>query len=234
MPRTAGNSPLRISMAADDMLMVDFGDHPKANDQVRSFWQALQLEPLGDQVKPIAGMHCMGFMLSDSITDADLESLTEKIMALAQSSLSAKPASGRVVEIPVCYDSSMAPDLEALAKHCGISTEEVIRRHSSGRYVAQLIGFLPGFAYLGGLDPSLAMPRLSTPRAKVPAGALGIAGSQCAIYPTASPGGWNLIGRSPMPLFDPHHDQPCAIQLGDEIRFVPISTKEFERQWASR
>jgi KipI family sensor histidine kinase inhibitor len=217
------------------MLMVDFNDHPAANHYVRAFWQYLQTHPAPKNLQPVAGMTCMGFLTnSDDAGRLDLSALSEKILGLAQESLTAAPRPGKTVEIPICYDLSMAPDLEHFAKHCGISTKEVVKRHSSGEYVAQLIGFLPGFAYLGGLDPSLSMPRLATPRPKVPAGALGIAGEQCALYPTASPGGWNLIGRTPIRLFNSAKNEPCAIGLGDRVRFVEISKVEFERQWASR
>ena len=224
-----------VSMTADDMLMVDFDACADANDRVRAFWGALQSCALPAGVRPVAGVTCMGFMIEEGAACLDdIEALQEQILSMASASLKDAPPAGRVIEIPVCYDSAMAPDLERVANHCGISPEEVIRRHSSGRYVAQLIGFLPGFAYLGGLDPSLSVPRLSTPRPKVPVGALGITGQQCAMYPTASPGGWNLIGRSPRRLFDPACDPPGLIQLGDQVRFIPITAEEFEKQWQSR
>jgi KipI family sensor histidine kinase inhibitor len=233
-PGTQVTAP-SVSMTADDMLMVDFGTHADANDRVRAFWGALQSCQLPAGVRPVAGVTCMGFMLEEAAACSDtIDALQEQILAMAVSSLHDAPPAGRVIEIPVCYDRTMAPDLDRVADHCGISPEEVIRRHSSGRYVAQLIGFLPGFAYLGGLDPSLSVPRLSTPRPKVAVGALGITGHQCAMYPTASPGGWNLIGRSPRRLFDPSCDPPGLIQLGDQVRFIPITTEEFEKQWQSR
>jgi len=224
-----------VSMTADDMLMVDFGQYALANDRVRALWGMLQSRPLPVGVRPVAGVTCMGFMLEEGEhgTD-DIDALIELILEATRASLDEVPPAGKVIEIPVCYDREVAPDLDRVAEHCRMAVDEVIQRHACGRYVAQLIGFLPGFAYLGGVDPALAVPRLSTPRPKVPAGALGITGGQCAMYPTASPGGWNLIGRSPRRLFDPAQDPPCMIQLGDEVRFIPISLEEFERQWASR
>lgn len=231
-------SPLNIptvSQTADDMLMVDFGSHPGANHQVRAFWRLLGDQPALSRLRPVAGMHCVGFMLDQMQLQAvDIPSALDTLLKLARSSLSESAEPGKCIDVPVCYDKTLAPDLEALAKRCGLSTQEVIERHAGSRYIAQLIGFLPGFAYLGGLDPTLATPRLATPRPKVPAGSLGIAGMQCAVYPTSSPGGWNLIGRSPLRFFDPSRNPPGTIELGDEVRFVPISLEEFERQWASR
>lgn len=235
MPQARDVPALSVSLTADDMITVDFGSHEKANAQVRTFWQHLQLNPLPGYLHPVAGMNCLSFFIDqENLGAPDLEAMMQQIKGVATHSLGLAPKKGRTLEIPICYDISMAPDLERLAEHCGISVKEVVRRHSSGKYIAQLIGFLPGFVYLGGLDPKLATPRLASPRAKVTAGSLGIAGAQCAVYPTSSPGGWNLIGRSPLRLFDPKKDVPTTIQLGDEIRFLPISIDEFERQWASR
>ena len=235
MPPTSPPNIPTVSQTADDMLMVDFGGHPEGNHQVRAFWRLLGNQPALSRLRPVAGMHCVGFMLDQTqLHEIDIPSIADTLLKLAASSLSQSAEAGKCIDIPVCYDATFALDLEALANHCGLSAQEVIERHVESRYIAQLIGFLPGFAYLGGLDPALATPRLATPRPKVPAGSLGIAGMQCAVYPTNSPGGWNLIGRSPICFFDPNRNPPAKIELGDEIRFVPISLEEFERQWASR
>jgi inhibitor of KinA len=186
-------------------------------------------------VSPVAGMNCLAFMLDPELMESmDLDALALEIEGLAESSLNKSPLDGKTLEIPVCYDAQFAPDLDRVAEHCGLTPKEVIRLHTSGRFTAQLIGFLPGFAYMGGLDAALNVPRLESPRPKVPAGALGITGTQCAIYPTASPGGWNLIGRCPLVLFDTAKESPCLIQLGDTVRFFSISVDEFERLWAAR
>lgn len=224
-----------VSIVCDDMLMVDFGNHPQANLRVRALWALLQDSPMMPGVSPVAGMNCLAFMLEPDVTETmDLDALAHEIRGLAESSLKKSPVVGRTLEIPVCYDARFAPDLDRVAKHCGLAAKEVIRLHVSGRYTAQLIGFLPGFAYMGGLAQVLNVPRLDTPRPKVPAGALGITGTQCAIYPTASPGGWNLIGRCPLVLFDTAKESPCLIQLGDTVRFFSISVDEFNRLWSAR
>jgi inhibitor of KinA len=126
------------------------------------------------------------------------------------------------VELPVCYGGEFGPDLGEVAGHCGLSEPEVIARHSGAEYRVYMLGFAPGFAYLGGLDPAIAAPRRQTPRLKVPAGSVGIAGLQTGIYPLETPGGWQIIGRSPQRLFRPGQEEPCLLKPGDRLRFVPI------------
>jgi KipI family sensor histidine kinase inhibitor len=136
---------------------------------------------------------------------------------------------GRSIEIPVCYGGDYGPDLADVAAHAGLSEEAVIALHSGSDYVVAMIGFLPGFPYLLGLDPRLAMPRLSTPRPDVRAGAVGIGGAQTGIYPQQSPGGWRLIGRTPEQLFDSSRVEPSLLQPGDRVRFVAIAPLDFKR-----
>ena len=133
---------------------------------------------------------------------------------------------GRLVTIPVCYGGDFGPDLPFVAQHAGLTEEEVIALHAGREYQIYMLGFLPGFPYLGGLDERLFTPRLGTPRTAIPAGAVGIGGEQTGIYPIASPGGWQLIGRTPLKLFDPASGTlPYA--AGDRIRFTPITAAEF-------
>lgn len=136
---------------------------------------------------------------------------------------------GRLVEIPVCYDQSMAPDLERIARQNKLDPAEIIRLHSSRTYRVYMLGFLPGFPYMGAVDDRLATPRLASPRQLVPAGSVGIAGSQTGIYPLDAPGGWNLIGRTPLRLFDPNRAEPALLRPGDQIRFTPISLAAFQK-----
>lgn len=138
-----------------------------------------------------------------------------------------KPPRGRTVEVPVCYDAEFAPDLRRVAERARLSEAEVVRRHQRGDYWVALVGFAPGFPYLAGLPGELAAPRLARPRTQVPPGSVGIAGEQTGIYPLASPGGWNLIGRTPLRLFNPHADPPALLQAGDRVRFRAISREEF-------
>ncbi|MGQ3054951.1 MAG: 5-oxoprolinase subunit PxpB [Roseateles sp.] len=130
---------------------------------------------------------------------------------------------GRRVDIPVRYGGADGPDLGDVAAHCGMSAGEVVRRHTQAEYVVYFIGFQPGFAYLGGLDEALHTPRRAEPRLAVPAGSIGIGGAQTGIYPLATPGGWQLIGRTTVALFDPQAEPPTLLAPGDRVRFVAMS-----------
>jgi len=131
------------------------------------------------------------------------------------------------VEIPVCYERAFAPDLAGVAKRAGISEAAVVTLHAGADYVVQAIGFAPGFPYLGGLPEKLHTPRLATPRTGLPAGSVGIGGHLTGVYPLATPGGWNLIGRTPMAMFDPAANWPARLRVGDRVRFKAITLEEF-------
>jgi KipI family sensor histidine kinase inhibitor len=136
-------------------------------------------------------------------------------------------ATSREVTIPVIYGGEYGPDLDDVAAFTGLSAEEVIARHTAAEYLVACIGFSPGFPYLLGLPPALATPRLPNPRTRVPAGSVGIGGEQTGVYPQATPGGWRLIGRTPLRLFDPEGEEPFLLRAGDHLRFTAISTAEF-------
>jgi KipI family sensor histidine kinase inhibitor len=155
------------------------------------------------------------------------EALKRNIIRLWKSVGTATIPPPRQVEIPVCYGGEFGPDLAEVASLCALSEEEVIARHAAAWYQVYMIGFSPGFAYLGGLDATLAAPRRGTPRLKVPAGSVGIAGQQTGIYPLATPGGWQIIGRTPKHLFLPAQENPCLLNPGDRLRFVPIGAEAF-------
>eukprot|EP01136_Pigoraptor_vietnamica_P038048 Opistho-1_new@106825 len=133
------------------------------------------------------------------------------------------------ITIPVCYDLSLAPDLVELATLHQLSVEEVIQLHTAQTYRVYMIGFLPGFAYMGSVDERIRTARKANPRTKVPAGSVGIAGEQTGIYPLDSPGGWQLIGQTPLPLFDATRTDPCLLQPGDEVQFCSISLTAFHK-----
>jgi KipI family sensor histidine kinase inhibitor len=133
----------------------------------------------------------------------------------------------REVEIPVCYGGDHGPDLIEVGSLHGITPEQVIELHSSATYLVYFLGFVPGFAYLGGLPDALVTPRLATPRRKVPSGSVGIAGNQTGVYPVSTPGGWRLLGRTPVQIFRPERKELSLLAIGDRVRFTPISPAEF-------
>ena len=135
----------------------------------------------------------------------------------------------KIFEIPTTYGGEYGPDIEFVAQHNNLTIEEVIDIHTSTNYLIYMLGFTPGFTYLGGLDKRIETPRLENPRTKIPAGSTGIAGKQTGIYPIESPGGWQLIGRTPVKLYDPFNDPPVILSAGDYVRFVRIDEEEFLR-----
>ncbi|MFC5648156.1 5-oxoprolinase subunit PxpB [Paenibacillus solisilvae] len=135
----------------------------------------------------------------------------------------------RVVDVPVCYGGEYGPDLKEASERAGLSEADFAARHAGGHYLVAMIGFMPGFPYLTGLPQELSQPRRSSPRSYVPAGSVGIAGGQTGIYPLATPGGWQIIGRTPILLFDSQREQPSLLQAGDRLRFVPIDTQRMKK-----
>jgi KipI family sensor histidine kinase inhibitor len=134
---------------------------------------------------------------------------------------------GRRVEVPVCYEGELAPDMAEIAARSKLPAEEVVKRHAAAEYRVLMIGFAPGHAYMGGLDAKLAVPRRATPRPEVPAGSVAIANDQTVVYPYAIAGGWNVIGRTPLVVFDAFRARPSLFMTGDRVRFVPITRAQF-------
>lgn len=161
-------------------------------------------------------------------TKTDYSALSNALHSLLSESepLSVKPK--RIIEIPVCYDAHFGIDLKDVAEHSGLSVEEVVKLHSERDYLIYMLGFLPGFAYLGGMNSLLNISRLDNPRLEIKEGAVGIAGNQTGIYPMNSPGGWRIIGSTPVSLFDPKRNNPFLYESGDYIRFKPVSLKEYD------
>lgn len=158
------------------------------------------------------------------------ETVSRRIHELLSSYTAEQKIRQRVIEIPVCYGGTFGPDLSYVAEHNGLTPEEVIDIHSNGDYTVYMIGFAPGFPFVGGMPEKIATPRRKTPRLKIPPRTVGIAGKQTGIYPIETPGGWQLIGRTPIELFYPGQEPPALLQAGDKIQFKPISLKEY-KQW---
>ncbi len=194
---------------------------PACLRQQRRIWQlAAQLRHYPTVCDVVPGMNNLTLSLDPAHGDPEqgMAWLREGWQALAAD---VSAPSGRWVEIPVWYGGDAGPDLAEVARHTGLSCAEVIACHSAADYRVYFLGFQPGFAYLGGLPDCLATPRRTQPRILAPAGSVGIGGSQTGIYPANSPGGWQLIGRTPLRLFDPQGEPPSLLLPGDRIRFVP-------------
>lgn len=164
----------------------------------------------------------------DPARSARYEELVGAVREAVESSNVRVKADARAVEVPVCYAPAFGLDLEEVARTAQLSLEEVTRQHAAARYHVSCIGFAPGFPYLSGLPVKLATPRRSSPRTIVPAGSVAIGGAQTGIYPQASPGGWNIIGRTPLRLFDASREHPSTLRAGDVVKFCPITPAEFE------
>jgi len=224
-----GEKPLVCRLAGDTGLIVEFGEgiDPDVNARVRSVAAAVKKTP-PDGVIEIIPTYRSLLMIYDPLT-----TLPKKLIRFIEqvdTTVSDDDAGPfRLVEIPVCYGGEFGPDMETVAKTAGLDAEEVIRLHSKPDYLIYMVGFTPGFPFLGGLDEKLFTHRLKTPRMNVPEGSVGIANNQTGIYPIASPGGWQLIGRTPLTLFAPWRKNPFLYQAGDKIRFISISPEEYER-----
>lgn len=219
----------RYEVTGVDTVTLHFGDRIDIAlaDRVHQAADALAAE-MGDRLMDIVPSYTTVLLRYD-LTRDDLSSLLRDVSATLTDLPAIGPGDidGDVVDIPVYYDPSVGPDLAEVADRAGMTVDQVIGRHSGELYHVFAIGFAPGFAYLGQVSEPLAVPRQSTPRPKVPAGTLGIADTQTALYPLASPGGWNLIGRTPVTLFDPDRDQPSLLQAGQKVRFEPISRERY-------
>lgn len=153
----------------------------------------------------------------------------EEVVQRFSAGLAGAPSAftGRLIEVPVCYDPGMALDMEEVIQQTGKSAQEIVEAHTRTEFYVYMLGFVPGFAYMGDLAPEYHCRRRATPRVRVPAGSVGIAGLQTAVYPFESPGGWQIIGRTPMPVFDASLDSPCVFQPGDHVRFTAIDPETF-------
>lgn len=215
----------RFLPAGDAAIVVELGDaiSPAINRRVRSLSLALENGSVPGVVDFLPTYRSV-LVYYDPLS-ASPDALQTQIARLLQNPDAEAAANPRVVRIPTLYGGDMGPDIGFVASHAGISEQEVVAIHSAADYLVYMMGFSPGFAYLGGLDARLTTPRLESPRAQIPAGAVGIAESQTGVYPIASPGGWQLIGRTPLKLFDPTRQPPALISAGDYVRFTPLADR---------
>jgi KipI family sensor histidine kinase inhibitor len=218
---------VRLVPCGDRALLVYLGDeaHLAVNQRVHALTRALKQSPHPALVEITPAYHCL--MMEYDPLRIRLDQLEEMIHSALERACT-EPADSRTVEIPVCYGGEFGPDLGTVAAHTGLSPGEVTRRHQEPLYRVYCLGFSPGFPYLGDLDASLHTPRLAEPRTRLPAGSVGIGGTQTGIYPASTPGGWQLIGRTPLRLFDPFREPPTLLEPGNTVRFVPIGPELYE------
>jgi inhibitor of KinA len=231
---------MRIEPLGDSALLirvVDDFDSEKSLDAVLRTVHALELAAVPGLIELAPAYTTIGVFFDPARVvrnngESAFEALETKVADVIHTALKPGPlqaASSAVIEVPVCYEDGFAPDLADVAQHARLSQDEVIHRYSGVLYRVTCVGFTPGFPYLSGLPRELATPRRASPRKEIPAGAVAIGGTQTGIYPRKSPGGWNIIGRTPLRLFDVERNPPALFHAGDRVRFRKISRSEFEQ-----
>jgi inhibitor of KinA len=223
-----------IEPLGDNSIIIDLGDDISREIQqkvkkVSSFFEENAFDWLIETVPGFTTVAVFYDPLKIKHATLPYEKVCDELAPLLEKLEIDQDAEPRIVEIPVCYGGEFGPDLEEVAERNGLTAEEVIDIHSNGEYIVYMIGFAPGFPYIGGMSDKIAAPRRKNPRLKIPAGSVGIAGKQTGVYPIETPGGWQLIGRTPRKLFLPDGETPSLLQAGDQIKFVPISEDEFQK-----
>ncbi len=217
----------RFQRASDQSLLIYFGHQITldAHDRVRKLLALLETEPIPG-VRNLHPAYCSVLVKFDPLHwhPDELQNILRQYIGRLENVRLPEP---REVEIPVCYGGAHGPDLIDVSSIHGITPAQVIALHSSSTYLVYFLGFVPGFAYLGGLPEALVTPRLATPRRKVPPGSVGIAGSQTGVYPFSTPGGWRLLGRPPVSMFRADRNELSLLSIGDRVRFTPISPEQF-------
>ena len=219
---------MKFLYAGDSSMVIEFGNEisKEINSRIRALTDGL--DNMGNEfIKEIVPTYRSIIVHYDSIK-ISYGDLKNQILELGDSESDNKEKENNTVEIPVLYGGDFGPDIKNVAEHNDISVEDVIKIHSSRDYLIYMLGFTPGFPYLGGMDERIATPRLEKPRLKIDAGSVGIAGSQTGIYPLESPGGWQLIGRTPLDIFNQENEDPFLLNAGDYIRFIPITKEDYD------
>jgi len=229
-----GLYPKTISyLMGDRGLLLEFGDeiNREINEKVRRMALAIQAEAMEGIIETVPTYRSLLIIYNPMILS--IEGLKERLNTIEEGLQQTPLPEPKLTRIPVVYGGIYGPDLEEVAKYLQVSPEEVIRLHCSKPYLIYMIGFMPGYPYMGELPQELVVPRLKTPRLIVPKGSVAIAQRQTGIYSMESPGGWQLLGRTPVEMFDPEKNPPALLQMGDFVQFYQISEKEF-RDWHSK
>ena len=221
-------SEVRYLVSGDSSVCVEFGNEisPDINRKIRAFKIAVEKSGIPGIVETVPTYRSLLVHYKPEVIG--FQAITEKFKSLMGTLDNIEIPPPTVIEIPVLYGGEMGPDIENVASHNGKTVEEVIKIHTSQEYLIYMIGFIAGFPYLGGMSKEIATPRLKEPRVKIDGGSVGIAGEQTGIYPLDSPGGWQLIGRTPLKLYDAEREKPVLLEAGQYIKFRSISKKEFD------
>ncbi|MGC9930447.1 5-oxoprolinase subunit PxpB [Priestia aryabhattai] len=242
MNQTVTKASAVISPLGDSALVITFGDSIQydIHKQIKTCKDSIELNPFPGFIECVPAFTNLTIFYNPLEVVAAVKKKEKKefvspfevVSSFLQSKLeneqAEKELDHRTVSIPVCYGGEYGPDLEYVARHHNLTPEEVISIHSEGEYLAYMIGFAPGFPFLGGLSEKIATPRRPSPRTSIPAGSVGIAGMQTGVYPISTPGGWQLIGQTPIKLFLPEQNPPSLLQAGDIVKFDPISKEEYQ------
>lgn len=218
----------QFRIMGDSALLVELGDGIAAdiNHRVGTLWNELDTRGVGGILEMVPAYRSLMIVYDPLVIS--LTTLKNKVLAVCGELDPQRLPRPETLEVPVAYGGDHGPDLEWVAGHHGISTDEVIALHTGTVYRVYMIGFTPGFPYMGELPEALATPRRDTPQTHIPKGAVGIAQRQTGIYPTESPGGWQIIGRTPLRLFDPAGKPPATLKMGDRVKFYAINAVEFD------
>lgn len=222
-------SEVRYLVAGDSAVCVEFGNEisPEINKKIRAFKIAVEKSDIPGIVETVPTYRSLLVHYHPEVIG--FKALTEKFDKLMGSLSSIPIPPPTVIEIPVLYGGEMGPDIENVVEHNHKTVEEVIKIHTSEEYLIYMIGFIAGFPYLGGMSKEIATPRLKSPRVKIEGGSVGIAGEQTGIYPVASPGGWQLIGRTPLKLYDADREKPVLLEAGQYIKFAAVTEEEYKK-----
>lgn len=220
---------VRFLISGDSAVTVEFGNEisESINARIRALGVVLAQSGIPGIVETVPTYRSLMIHYDPGVIR--FEALEKRLRGLLAGLDSVALPPTEVLEIPVLYGGEMGPDLTFVAENAKLSPEEVIRIHTGTEYLIYMLGFTPGFTYLGGMDETIATPRLGTPRVKIPAGSVGIAGSQTGVYPIDSPGGWQLIGRTPVRMYAPERERPILPEAGKYIKFYAIDQAEYDR-----
>ena len=220
-------SEINVKISSDRSVSVEFANEisVRINREIRAFMMLLGDAEILGIVEVVPTYRAVLIHYEPDVLPYD--ELIRHIYEIIEKTKDIDIPRSEVVEVPVCYGGEYGPDIATVAKNAGISEKKVIEIHTQPAYLIYMLGFTPGFAYMGGMNKKIATPRLSSPRVRLEAGSVGIAGEQTGIYPIASPGGWQIIGRTPLVLFDPKAENPFLFKAGQRVRFYPITEQEY-------